>query len=87
LPEQPFNLLKACFWLLAAVIGAVMLVGLSGTLGCMIGVMIGTFPVGHCAETGVVQTFHDWWAEILAAVFALLAARNNRPPPPPPETE
>lgn len=87
MPRQPFDMLRACFWLLAVVIGFVLLGMMLTTLGCIYGVLVGVAPPGTCLKLGIVELFHDWWAEILTAVLALIAARGPSPPPPPPKDE
>jgi hypothetical protein len=79
-------MLRACFWLLAAVIGVMLAMQLGIALGCIIGPLTQIVPPGTCQQLGFVEAVREMWAEVLTAVFALLAvARPPPPPPPPPE--
>jgi hypothetical protein len=77
-------MLRACFWLLAATIGVVLFCMIITALACTLGVLYGVAPPGTCIKLGLVQSLHDWWAEILTSILALIAAGSNRPPPSPP---
>ncbi|HEX8812877.1 MAG TPA: hypothetical protein VF742_12875 [Terracidiphilus sp.] len=81
MPRPPFNLLRACFWLLAAIIGTVLLGMLITTGGCVIAVITKVQPPGTCVNLGIDKLLHDWWAEMLSAVLALLLAARGMPPP------
>lgn len=82
-----FDLLRACFWLLAVVIGVALFGLLISAGACVVGVLSGRFPAGTCINLGLPQILHDWWIEMLTAILALLAARGpGRPPDPPPSS-
>lgn len=82
--RPPFDMLRACFWLVAVIVGVILILMIMGVGSCVIGVAIGRMPVGYCLEKGVFTQIHDWWAEILTTVLALLVAGGRAPPPPPP---
>jgi hypothetical protein len=80
--RPPFDMLRACFWLVAFMVGVVMLI-IAGTTGaCILGIATGWLPVGHCLSVGLVQFIRDWWTDILATILALLAVSRLPPPPP-----
>jgi hypothetical protein len=79
-----FDMLRACFWLLAFVVAIVMATVFLGVIGCGILALRNNSLPGTCITTGLPQIMHDWWAEILTAVLALIAAASGRLPPPPP---
>lgn len=82
---RPFNLLRACFWLLAVLVVVELLATMAviGTCVWTVGITR-TMPIGSCAD--VRAQIQDVWAELLAAILALLLAgrSGNGPPPPPP---
>jgi hypothetical protein len=79
-------MLKACFWLIAVIIAAVMTVVLLTGAICVVGIWQGRFPLGTCR--GDIETIlQEWWAAALAAIFALLAIARGPPGPPPPPEE
>ena len=80
-------MLRACFWLVAVVVVAVMSMAVAGVAACVVGVWVGKIPVGSCAERGIYEEIHNWWTEILTAILALLVASRSGPPPPPPGDE
>jgi len=87
LSKPPFDLLRACFWLLAALVG-VALLGMLVTIGfCDLAVWTGRVPVGTCVKLDIPEMLRDWWESALTAVMALLVARGPPPPPAPPPTE
>jgi hypothetical protein len=78
----PFNLLRAAFWLLAAVVAVQMFVTLAGAGTCfwMFVRLIQPLPVGSCS--GFLGQIREMWAEALATVLALLLAGYGIKPPP-----
>lgn len=83
---RDFNILRAVFWLLAAVVLITMVVVSFGLVACTYNAMVGTHEVGTCIKAGVADELHNIWTEMLTAVLALLAAgRGGSPPSPPPE--
>jgi hypothetical protein len=80
-PKQPpFSMLRAAFWLLAAVVITELVMTLAAVGGCLwLIVVIGTAKLGDCANVGI--QIREVWAEMLAAILALLlASRNGNPP-------
>jgi hypothetical protein len=86
-PPPFFHMLRAAFWLLTAVVGTELILTLVAGSGCIWLIISGTAAIGSC--TGLVGQIREVWAEVLAAILALLlASRNgNGPPPPPPPME
>jgi hypothetical protein len=88
MPRPPFDMLRACFWLLAIII--LVMVGEAGLagLGCMYLVLTGGL-VGACVAAGVSQMAREVMELALTTVLALLlAARSGGgPPSPPPDDE
>jgi hypothetical protein len=83
-----FDMLRAAFWLLAAMIIAQVVVTLAGGGVCfwLFVRLIQPLPVGSCS--GFLGQVREMWAEALAAVLALLlASRGGGPGPPPPPEE
>lgn len=77
--RPPFNMLRACFLLLACVIAAQVIATLGGSATCFIMILTAQAKMGDCASFG--EQARSIWAEILATVLALLlAARNGKPP-------
>jgi hypothetical protein len=86
--RPPFSILKAAFWLLAAVVAVELLATLTALSSCVwLIVVTRTEPLGACAKVG--DQIREVWAEVLAAILALLlAAKSNgsgRPPDEPKE--
>ena len=81
MPKRPFDILRACFYLLAAVILIQLLATVAAGVMCWLTNIYGAKVVGACLP--IDQVIRDIWAEILTAVLALLAARGSPPPPPP----
>jgi hypothetical protein len=78
-----FNMLRACFWLLAAVVAAQVLVTALTGASCISLILSGQYQIGACTNIGTL--LRDIWADALAAVLALLlAARGGNGPKPPP---
>lgn len=80
--RRPFSMLRACFYLLAAVIA----VEVAGTIiaagGCFYLNLATVQTIGACLP--VTQVIREQWAEILSAILALLVASKNGNGPPPP---
>jgi hypothetical protein len=82
--RPPFDMLRACFWLLAIII--VVMIGeaaLAG-IGCMYLVIMGA-KVGTCIEAGVTGMAREVMELALTTVLALLLA--SRPPTKPPDDD
>ena len=71
-------MLCAAFWLLALVVATQSLITLVAGLGCLWMIFTGKEPIGACM--GVGQQVREIWAEMLAAVLALLLASREAPP-------
>ena len=78
-----FSMLRAAFWLLALVIVTESVLTAVAGVGCFWMIFDGRLPIGSC--TGVSQQIREVWAEMLAAILALLLAsreyKDRRPPP------
>jgi hypothetical protein len=73
----PFNLLRAAFFLLATVIIAQLVSILGGAATCYWLFIVGRAEVGACSSfTGQAR---EMWAEVLAAILALLLAGREPP--------
>jgi hypothetical protein len=80
---RPFNVLRAAFLLLAAVIGVALLETLLEVLTCLYAIgLVRTVEPGSCAQIGT--QIRDLFSEAITAVLALLVARTPPPPPDPP---
>lgn len=80
--RPPFDMLKAAFWLLAALIGVELFASMTALGGCVWLIVIErAAPVGACQSVGA--QIREVWSEALAAILALLLA--SRLPPGPPE--
>jgi len=75
-------MMRACFWLLALVITTETSLTLVAGVGCFWLIFNGREPIGAC--TGVSQQIRETWAEMLAAILALLLASRTPPSPPHP---
>jgi hypothetical protein len=82
MPRPSFSVLRACFWLLALLLGAEMLTTIGVIAGCAWAVLIEhSQPMGACQQAG--EQVKSIWSEALAAILALLLAAKNgngRPP-------
>lgn len=79
---RPFNMLRACFYLLAIVVLIMMLETLVALTGCAwIVVVAGREPLGACTSMGTM--IRDIFSELLTGILALLVAARSPPPPPP----
>jgi hypothetical protein len=80
-----FSMLRAAFWLLTAVVLTELLMTMAAVIGCFwLIVVTGRTELGSCGNVGI--QIREVWAEVLAAILALLlAAKNNgngsKPPP------
>jgi Flp pilus assembly pilin Flp len=79
-------MLRAAFWLLAAVVAVELIATLTALIGCAWLILIlRAEPIGACAKIG--DQVREIWSEVLSAILALLlAARNGNggsPPSPP----
>jgi hypothetical protein len=83
--RRPFSMLRAAFWLLAAVVAVELFSTVVALSGCVWLIVIERAePIGSCSRIG--DQMREVWAEVLAAILALLlAGKNGSPPPPPPE--
>jgi len=69
-------MLRGAFWLLAIVILLEVGTTILAAIGCMYMVIFAGSPIGSCGN--LTQQIRETWAEILAAILALLlAARSN----------
>jgi hypothetical protein len=77
-------MLKAAFWLLAIVVLTELMLTVAFGAGCFWMIVVSAqIPIGGCANVG--QQIREVWAEVLAAILALLlASRGNGSPPSPP---
>jgi hypothetical protein len=77
-------ILKAVFWLLAAVVATALLIILAAEAGCIWLIAIAqTEPIGACESIGA--QVREVWSEMLTAILALLLAARSGGPPRPPE--
>jgi len=71
-------MLRACFWLLALTVVTELTVTLVAAGGCVWVILVAAVqPIGACA--GVGQQIREVWAEVLAAILALLLASRGSP--------
>ena len=77
--RAPFQMLRAAFWLLALVIITETTLTLVAGIGCFWMILDGREPIGSCAS--VSAQIREVWAEMLAAILALLLASREAPPP------
>ncbi len=77
--RPPFSMLRAAFWLLALVIVTETALTLVAGIGCFWMILAGRELLGACI--GVSQQIREIWAEMLAAILALLLASREAPPP------
>jgi hypothetical protein len=81
MPRPPFDMLRACFWLMAVII--LVMVGAAGSaaIGCGYLVLTGQQKLGACLDAGVTGQAREVLELSLTTVLALLlAARGPRPP-------
>lgn len=73
-----FNMLRACFILLAVVVISQVLAILGGAATCYFLLITNSSEPGACS--GFAGQAREMWAEVLAAVLALLVASRGPPP-------
>ena len=79
--RPPFDMMRAAFLLLAAVLLLEVVAAILGGLICAYTNLTSTTPtVGACIPAG--QQIHEVFSEVLTAVLALLLAARSDPPPP-----
>ena len=81
MPRPPFDVIRACFLLLALVVLIVMLETLLGVLGCVwVIAIVRAETLGACSSVG--GQIRDIMSELITAILALIASsRGGRPPP------
>jgi len=79
---QQFDVLRACFILLAFILGTQIVITAVGGFFCFYFFLSGRAEIGACS--GFTSQAREIWAEALAVVLALLLAAS-RPPTPPDE--
>lgn len=70
--DGPFNILRAAFYLLAALILTELFVTTAAGIACIWVVLTGQYAPGVCSS--VTAQIREVWAEMLAAILALLLA-------------
>jgi len=80
MPRPPFDVIRACFLLLAIVILIMMTETLMAMAGCIwITAIQHAEPLGSCASLG--GQIREIMSELLTAILALIASsRGGRPP-------
>ena len=78
---QPFNMLRAAFWLLAFVVVSQVVTITLGGWTCFYLFIVGQAELGACG--GFSAQSREMWAEVLAAIFALIVAGRSGPRDPP----
>lgn len=77
MPRPPFNLLRACFYLLAVILIVEVLASIGAGVMCWwTNITDGRIP-GACLPVG--EQIRELWSEVLTAILALLLAAR-RPP-------
>jgi len=76
-----FNMLRAAFWLLAFVVVSQVMTITVGGWTCFYLYIVGKAEIGACGGFG--QQAREMWAEVLAAIFALIVAGRSGPSDPP----
>ena len=75
----PFNLMRACFWLLAIAIGVALTILFVAEMGCFWLIIIArTEPLGACSNIGTQA--REVWEVMLTTILALLLASRRSPP-------
>jgi len=82
--RPPFDMLRAAFYLLAAIIGIEVLLTSTAGMACFWLIVSGQYKIGACSDMG--DRIKEQWSEIVSAVLALLLAARS-PPRPPPSSE
>jgi hypothetical protein len=83
MPRQPFSMLRFAAWLLAFLVVAEVALSILGAAGCWWLNYRIAHEIGACQP--LVTQIREQFAEILAAVLALLLASRNGNGKPPPE--
>lgn len=76
--RRPFDILRACFYLVGVLLLLMMLETLISATACVWLIVVGRESVGACSN--LTQQLRDIWAEMLAAILALLVAAKAPPP-------
>ena len=75
---RPFNILRACFFLLAIILCTQLLITLMGGMACFYFFLYKIANIGDCKD--FTAQSREIWAEALAIVLALLLAGRKEPP-------
>jgi hypothetical protein len=75
---RPFNVLRACFYLLAAVLLMEVVSTLLAGFACYRMNMATLQQIGACLP--IIDQIRSIWADVLAAILALLLAARGDPP-------
>jgi hypothetical protein len=78
--RPPFDVTRACFYLLAIVVSIMMLETLIALLGC-VWIIVATLTQPSCGVLGT--QIRELMAELLTAILALIASRGPPPSRPP----
>lgn len=79
---RPFDMFRACFFLLAVVILLEVAATIFGGFACWWLNLQTVREIGACLP--IVQLIREEWAQVLSAILALLLAARTGPPPTPP---
>ena len=79
--RPPFDLLRACFYLLAVILLAELAFTMLSGFLCYYLNLVTTRTIGACLPA--VELIRQQWSEILATILALLLAAKGPPPGPP----
>ena len=78
--RRPFSMLRAAFWMLAAIVAVQLLSTMFALAACGWMLLTQAWPLGSCANLG--PQIREVWSEALATILALLlASRGNGKPP------
>jgi hypothetical protein len=80
-----FDMLRACFWLMAIIVLVMVGESVAAMIGCGWLVLTGQQKPGICIEAGVVGQAREVLELALTTVLALLLAGRGPPRPPPPD--
>lgn len=75
---RPFNILRACFYLLAFMMLLEILASIAGGTLCWYLTYLGRQEPGGC--TNFIEMIRELWSELITAVLALLLAATSKPP-------
>jgi len=79
MPRPPFDVIRACFLLLALVVVLIMIETLLGVLGCVwVIAIVRAEPIGACSSVG--SQIRDIMSELITAILALIASSRGGPP-------